>query len=810
MSLFNNEIRMGAAGAGGTYEIERSLRFNKEDDSKLSRSWSGDDANLKTQTYSFWFKRKITGTQMFFLSCWNGSNTDRIGITADGQFFVEFKDGGSTEAEWHSDRVLYDEGTWYHAVVAIDTTQSTETDRFKVWLNNEQITHWDTYNAVDQNYELDGLGRANKTHVMGAYAGGTTSTNSHWDGYITEFHYLDGIVGTPADFGETNPATGQWVPIKYTGSYGAKGWYVNFSDNSDTTDATLGKDSSGNGNNWTPANLSVSAGIGNDSFIDTPTNNFMNLMSDGRLNCTITEGGMKMVTTGSNVTSYSNFQIPTSGKWYFEVKMTTSSSTMFAFDYKPRINVAHNLPGDDSDFVVYPYAGTYEIYYGGSSVQSGSFGHGAGTVYQIWFDRDNHTFKVVRDDNAESFTWNIPTALQAYPLSVGRCHTTTWGSGTWEWYFGGNGFNYDIPDGYATLSTANLPEPTIKDPSKHYNTVTYTGTATGSDTQTISGVGFAPDLTWIKQRNSSYSHMLLDTVRGAGKYLESNSSNVEDDDNANGNLTSFTSDGFVTTRGSSNGGRVNENSSTYVSWNWKASDSAAAANTDGTIDSTVSVNTTAGFSIGTYAGTTSAGTIGHGLGAVPKFILIKNLDSGNSWAVYHDSIGADQQLLLNANNATSSDSNGFNEVPTSTVINVGSGAQMDTNQSGDHVFYAFSEVQGYSRFGSYTGNNDSDGHFIYTGFRPALLWIRRTDSGDNWAVYDEKRSDSGLDEKSGNRIDKHLRPDSGQAEVDQSATALSFHSNGVKFHGSNGQVNGTGTYIYAAWAAAPFKYANAR
>ena len=799
MALFNDNIRMGASAAG-TYEIERSLRFNKDDDSKLSRSWSGDDANLKTQTYSFWFKRKITGTQMFFLSCWNGSNTDRIGITADGQFFVEFKDGGSTEAEWHSDRVLFDEGTWYHAVVAIDTTQGVTDDRFKVWLNNEQITNWDTKNTVSENYELDGLGRANKTHVMGAYAGGTTSTNSHWDGYITEFHYLDGIVGTPADFGETNAATGQWIPIEYTGSYGAKGWYVNFSDNSDTTDATLGKDSSGNGNNWTPANLSVSAGIGNDSFIDTPTNNFMNMMSDGRLNCTISEGGMKMVTTGSNVTSWSNFQIPTSGKWYFEVKMTTSSETMIAFDYKPKVNVAHNLPGDDSDFTVYPYGGSYEIYYGGSAVQSGSFGHGSGTVYQIWFDRDNHTFKVVRDDNAESFTWNIPTALQAYPLTVGRVHTTTWTAGTWEWYFGGNGFNYTIPDGYKTLSTANLPEPTIKDPSKYYDNILYTGN-NYQGTRAITGLGFNPDIVCSKARSQASAGMLFDSVRGfaADKELRLDNDQSEgEEDTAQYGYTTALANGFNLVTGSAgdpNGNAaLNTNSQTYATWCWKES-------------------ATAGLDIISYTGNgTSGRTLAHNLGVAPKLVIVKRTSASEDWFVYVGRMlgttGA--YVKLNTNTTSGTASGVFNTADT-TDDNIILGDGTSTNHNGStYIAYAFAQVPGFSRFGSYTGNNDSDGHFIYTGFRPALLWIKRTDSADNWAIYDEKRSDSGLNEQSGNRIDKHLRFDSSQSEVDQAATGLSFHSNGVKFHGSNGQVNGTGTYIYAAWAAAPFKYANAR
>ena len=211
--------------------------------------------------------------------------------------------------------------------------------------------------------------------------------------------------------------------------------------------------------------------------------------------------------------------------------------------------------------------------------------------------------------------------------------------------------------------------------------------------------------------------------------------------------------------------------------------------------------------------------ISHNLEVIPALVIVKNRSSSMYWVVKSSSLTSGKILYLNSNDAEDTSSGTNNGIVADldssshfTLTRTGNTGNWDqVDKDGDnYIGYVFAEVPGFSRFGSYTGNNDSDGHFIYTGFRPALLWIKRTDSADNWAVYDEKRSDSGLNEQSGNRIDKHLRFDSSQSEVDQSATGLSFHSNGVKFHGSNGQVNGTGTYIYAAWAAAPFKYANAR
>tara|TARA_B100000287_G_scaffold195860_1_gene184983 strand:+ start:1881 stop:4340 length:2460 start_codon:yes stop_codon:yes gene_type:complete len=818
--MFDTLTRLGASNAGD-YEIEKSLRFNNDDTPKLSKSWSGDDGNLKTQTYSFWFKRKKSGSSGYFITAFNGSNTDRIGITSDSQFFVEFKDGGSTEAEWHSDRVLQDESAWYHAVVAIDTTQSTETDRFKVWINGVATTNWDTYNAVDQDYQLDGFGRANKTHVIGAYASGSTSTSSHFDGYIAEFHYLDGVVATASDFGKTNPVTGQWIPIKYTGSYGSKGWYLNFSDNSDVTDATLGADSSGNGNNWTPANLSVSSGIGNDSFTDTPTNNFMNMMSDGRLNTTVSEGGMKMVTTGSNVTSYSSFQIPTSGKWYFEVKMTTTAETMVAFDSAPRINYVQGPPGGDGDFAVYIYAGSYEIYYGGSSVTSGTMGHGAGTVYQFWFDRDNHTLKIVRDDDAESFTWSIPTALQAYPLAVGRCHTTTWTAGTWEWYFGGNGFNYDIPDGYNTLSTKNLPDPIIAKGTDHFGSFNYNGDPS-TTTRDVTGLDFNPDLIILQRAQTAgggHTHV-YDTNRGMGsnkEFLLNHDAYKEGDENGAtyGYVDEHTGDGSAGSGGVKivKGSDTNygNNSFNYTGgvfnvMGWLGAGSTETSNTAGDITSSVSANQTAGFSIVTYTGTGTAGdTVGHGLGVKPEWIITKNRDYAASLTGVGDatSNGWGYETYPGENYIGSTNNNAHNgTAPTSTVYSLGSGDT--TNRNGDKIVaYCFASVPGYSKFSWYQGNGDTDGPFLYLGFRPQLLVTKQFGTASHWYVWEDTSNPY-------NSTQFVRWWNLTGAMEDHPAYRMDFHANGVKIRNSESDTNQTNYHcVYMAFAKSPFKYSNA-
>ncbi len=815
MSSLGSPNPLLIGGAAKAYEIEKSLRFNSDDSPYLNKTWSGDDADLQKQTYSFWFKRKKQA-QGYFFTAWNNSNTDRIGILSDSQFFIELKNGSSTEAEFHSKRVLRDESAWYHAVVAFDTTQGTTDDRIKVWINGVLITDWDTKDTIGQDYSMEGFGRANKQHVIGAYASGSSSQSGHFDGYMTEFYFIDGQQLTASSFGEINEKTGQWVPIKYTGTYGSKGWYINFSDSS-----TLGKDYSGNSQDFTPSNLSVSAGIGNDSFIDTPTNNFMNMMSDSRLNCTISEGGMKMVTTGSNVTSYSTFQIPTSGKYYFECKMTTTAETMLSFDSKPRISVAHTPPGDDGDFTVYIYAGSYEIYYGGSSVTSGTMGHGAGTVYQFWVDRDNHTLKVGRDDEAQSFTWTFPAALRPYPLAVGRCHTTTWNAGTWEWYFGGNGFIYDPGDTWKTLSTANLPDPIIAKGTDHFGTFNYNGDVS-TTTRNVTGLDFNPDLIILQRHQTAgggHTHV-YDTNRGMGankEFLMNSASYKEGDENGAtyGYVDEHTGDGSAGAGGvkivkgsDSNYGNnsFNYDGGVFNILGWLGGGSTETTNDSGDITSSVSANQTAGFSIVTYTGSGTAGdTVGHGLGVAPEFIMTKNRDyadtmtgvgpaTDNAWGY---------ELYPGQNNAGSSNNNAHNgTAATSTVYSLGGGNV--TNRSGDKIVaYCFSSVAGYSRFGTYIGNGDTDGPYIYLGFRPQLFVTKRMDTSSHWYVWEDANNPYNQ-----RQFVRWWNLTSG-AET-HTAYGHDAYASGIKIRNSESDTNTNGYHcFFMAFAKSPFKYSNA-
>jgi hypothetical protein len=331
----------------------------------------------------------------------------------------------------------------------------------------------------------------------------------------------------------------------------------------------------------------------------------------------------------------------------------------------------------------------------------------------------------------------------------------------------------------------------IDKPTDYFNTVLYPG---NTNAQSITGVGFQPDLVWIKYRSDVANHHLYDVVRGVQKRINANATNAEST-SAN-HLTAFGTDGF--TVGTEND--INENGQTYVSWNWKAGGSASS-NTDGSITSSVSANTTAGFSIVSYTGNGSAGaTIGHGLGVTPAMIIQKIRSSTGNWLVYHHkntSAPETDFLRLNTTNATADEVTIFNDTaPTSSVFSVGTENTINGNGV-TCIAYCFAEKKGFSKFGSYTGNGNADGTFIYTGFKPAFVIIKQSSaSGNQWNIYDNKRNTS-------NVMDKFLLANSNQAEA--SYSVIDFVSNGIKLRNTASNFNTSGsTYIYMCFAESPF------
>ena len=325
----------------------------------------------------------------------------------------------------------------------------------------------------------------------------------------------------------------------------------------------------------------------------------------------------------------------------------------------------------------------------------------------------------------------------------------------------------------------------INKPSDYFNTVLYTGTGSAQD---ITGLDFQPDFNWIKRRNTTGSHRIQDAVRGTTNYLQSDKTDAEA---SGGDVDAFLSNGF-SLDGSATA--YNASGSTYASWNWLASNTTAS-NTDGSITSTVSANTTSGFSIVSYTGNGTAGaTIGHGLGSKPRFIVAKMRDSANNWLVQHGSLGATKRLLLDTTLAESTQPFWGDTEPTSDVFSVGS---VDlVNQSGNtYIAYCFAEKKGFSKFGSYTGNGNADGTFVYTGFKPAFVIFKRSSDTGNWQLLDNKRLGYNVENRT-------IYPNSNIAEQDEDDADLL--SNGFKLRGSGTDGNGSGsTYIYMAFAENP-------
>jgi len=326
----------------------------------------------------------------------------------------------------------------------------------------------------------------------------------------------------------------------------------------------------------------------------------------------------------------------------------------------------------------------------------------------------------------------------------------------------------------------------INKPSEYFNTKLWTGTGAEN---AITGVGFQPDWVWVKRREIK-DHNLYDAVRGATKFIESNTTDAEATDAQT--LKSFDSDGF--TLGTST--NVNANAGIYASWNWLANGSGVS-NTDGSITSTVSANTTSGFSVVTYTGNGTAGaTVGHGLGSVPKTIFVKRTDTTGSWIVYHSTLGATKYMVLNSTDAETTDIEGWNNTePTSSVFSLGIGGAVNAS-GGTYVAYVFSEKKGFSKFGSYTGNGNADGPFVYTGFKPAWVLVKDSTQIQGWGLFDNKRIGY-------NPRNNTLSPSDSVAEY-TSGFDVDILSNGFKVRTTDALYNYNGsTYIYMAFAENP-------
>jgi len=939
---FYDAIRVGASGAADSaYTVDRSLRFNDDDSAYLNRTPSST-SNRRTFTISWWFKIGNLGTVRAFFGAYDNSTSSNDSyyfgmlLGSDNKLFFN-----AWNTTWRkTNRVFRDPNAWYHCVLAVDTTQSTGANRVKIYINGVEETSFGTSNNPSQNFDLgwnfssqmQTIGRINYLSGSGPYP---------FDGYIAEFNSIDGFQYDPSYFGETDPITGQWNPKKYTGSYGTNGFYLNFSDNSGTTATTLGKDSSGNGHNFTPNNFSVAAGAGNDSVEDTPTNNFatMNPLANEFPASTFSEGNLSVAMASSKRTfNTSTFGVKT-GKWYFEMKPTATGSG--SDNCVVGIVSRSDSTGTDDQLG----ASTSVVFRNNGNIKKDGSNatHGASwttsNIVMVAIDADNNNVYFGVDGQWADGSGNND---EANPTSAVSFTSTMISDGvifaafgdlslndpnpSGSFNFGQQAFSYTPPTGYKKINSANLPDPTILLPNEHFDTLLWTGNGSTSD-RSITGLNFQPDWAWTKTRSFGYHHALFDSVRGVINRLNSDQNFIENH-TGGGYLASFdapssgSNDGGITWDYGTGNEWWNENPRTYLSWNWNAGDTdgktytvkvvsdsgnkyrfddfgtsavtldlaeggtyifnmddssnashpfsigtaangtvytsgityfldgvsktyseytsgfAAAttrrlhitvpasapvlyywcsvhsgmggqintnstlgsSNFDGAIQSTAKVNASAGFSIVSYTGSGSTTTAGHGLGVAPVISIRKARNATADWFVHHTLVDGSMDFLRL--NTTASNSNSSLSAFTSTVFPVDD----NTNQ---YIIYCFSEVAGYSKFGSYTGNGSSDGTFVFTGFRPAVIILKNTSTAEDWVIRDIKHS--GYTTMNGNPVNIGLRPNTSAGYSGGSNLGMDFLSNGFKLRGADNDVNKSGdTYIYLAFAESPFKNARAR
>ena len=787
---FLSHVITDDSALGGSV-IERSLRFNNDDGTYLERTPSGA-GNRKKWTFSAWIKRSGLGFEQRIF----GGQANASHIYFETNEYVTWdlanENSSTPSANLSAQRYFRDPTAWFHLVCALDTDESTANNRMRMYINGSEVSDYRSRTNPSSGYSTNAVNAAS-VHTIGRRLSSQGSDGMRLHGYVAEVNFIDGYQYDASYFGYTESQTGIWRPKKYEGTYGTNGFHLDFSDNSSVT--TLGIDKSPNGNDFTPNNFSVSAGTGNDSVSDSPTNNFCTLnplAGRGGNYLTLANGNLDFTITPSSTypKPVSSFNIPTSGKWYAEWVFTTIGSAVVGVgnvDKAEESGAANQLNG-----INLLYNGDIRV---NDSQTQGSF--------TSWSANDVIGVKVDRDAGTIAFTLN--GSAQGNPENISSMNTPTdlvfWayrnaGGGTdpvGYVNFGQRPFSY-LPSGFKALSTKNLPPnvPSIIRPQKHFENLLYTGTGSSN---IVEGLEFSPDMIWVKGRDTNgYEHMIIDSVRGGNKSLVPNSNDTES--THGGRSMTFYPGGV---RWNSDSGNCNANGENYVMWCWKAG-GAAVTNTNGNITSSVSVNEEAGFSIVSYTGNGSNGqTVGHGLSKAPQWIMLKSRTAGSNWRVWQHKLASDgsKRFLLDATNA-SEDASFLNDTaPSSTVFTLGNSDNAWNVNSGTYMAYCWHEVPGYSKFGSYTGNGSSDGVYVHLGFRPAWILIKSATYANEWSLFDTAR-------KTFNVGDLRLEPNSSNAEDSNSVNYHDILSNGFKMRNSDAARNGSGaTYIYMAFAEQP-------
>jgi len=783
--------------ANAAYTIANSARFISGNSDYLSRT-PGSASNLQKWTFSVWIKptQMGKGDEPILEAFTDANNKTVLELDGDKLTYATVS-GGSVKGQKISSALFRDPAHWYHLVAAFDTTQSVSANRNRFYIDGTEITAWGTNNdhSLNDNTFVD----SNVSHYIGR-----RETTPYSDLYMSDIYLIDGQQLGPTSFGQTD-ANGYWRPKAYTGTYGTNGFHLNFSNG-----ASLGTDSSGNGNSFTVNGLAAT-----DQVIDTPTNSFAVWSpvdhSTGSGAGTPSNGNLKLANTGGGAVwqTYRAGFFPSSGKFYWEYTVT-SNTHEDEHIYGVAANSSSLSQGSGNCGGLGTDANSYGLCFVAANSNINKINNNTATALtttgnlavndvvmvaldydagKLWFGRNCSWFDAGAGTGNPAAGTN-PTftglsgayapGLSIYNGNSGDADIANFGQGgtttvTFDSASGGS-FYCTPPAGFKALSTANLPVPTIAQPNKYFDAKTYTG---NGSTQSIIGLNFQPDLVWLKDRTSANNHGLFDSVRGATKYLSSNLLAAETTDASS--LTSFDSAGFSLGTTAA----FNTNTNSYISWLWKKSP------------------TTDGVDIVTYTGNGSAHTISHSLGVAPQFIIIKKRSAGtvNNWVIGNSASGWTGQLYFDTGTFSTNSGSFNNTAPTASVFTVGTDNTVNENTQ-TFIAYLFAPISGFSQFGSYTGNGSADGPFVYTGFKPRYVMIKSsTDgTGSNWVEHDSARDTY-------NPAGTTIFPNLTQAEQ-ASNNPIDILANGFKVRSSgNDSTNVSGqTYIYAAFADVPFYY----
>ena len=796
-------------------------------------------------TFSTWIKKSLVGeggadNDQVLLNGWvNGTNVMWFGFKANDTLNFENSIGGSNVGTLQTNRVFRDPSAWLHIVLVYDSANSTADDRIQFWINGVKETSMYARSNPSSGQDCVLNGNTYKNNLF-VYDYDSTDTK-RFRGNLAQTALFDGQAYTATDFGSFDTTTGIWKP-KGDGSlralnFGTNGFLLTYENASylgydyKTSDRSSNNDFTTNGTGTLTK--------------DNPSNNFVTLntnqISTGTVqsNFYTSYGNTALTCTNNDAQRQVGFtQSPLGQKGYFEWKVANDNNWHVALqDVVAKQDKGNYSSLANGQFYQYNSSGSIDRSNAGgsSTVISGyttSHANGdicgcafdfTGTNRNVWFHRNgtwgnngsgvgvpaSGTYPALTATQlvtTKEFGWeasvNTGSGNSTIQFNFGNgffgstAVSTNSGSG-YQDVDGKGKFNYAVPNNFRVYSTKGLNSSTYISfqPNDYFATKLYTGT--GSSLANT-GVGFQPDFTWIKSRSHTNYHTLTDSVRGVTKQIFSNTTDAEQTSSTN--VSSFDSDGFTVVSAND----TNGSGRTYAAWNWKAGTSTGLSFAAGDITpSAYSVNTTSGIGIYKYTGPGTVGgdTIAHNLGATPKLVMVKRLSASYNWAVQHGSVVNTKILNLNTSDGAATNDAFHNTYPTSTLITLGSSTYTNAAAgSSIYVCYAFAPVKGYSSFGTYTGNGNANGTFIYTGFSPAFVIQKNLADSENWHSYDNKRNTY-------NVRNKTLDPD--QATAESTLSGIDFLSNGFKIRTTATWGNGNGaSYIYMAFAEFPMVGSN--